>query len=314
MMRTASTHSSDALGSPPPPLVDPSRMTKRPQSLPEDIERTITELLLYDAKDMCGTMALVASRFNAWTKPVAFGTSVVRVHDNWTARLSEVLLPNARFIQRLAIMVPFERTDRSRLPDDEVAHIERLLEASTHVRHLAVLWSVWARLPQQCGSMHLKSLYLKWDWFCRVPPPSLNNLQYPGDLEDLTVYAPADHMNPASCPLLGTLYVPNVAHCTRLAYVTYAANTPTGMLVSFCEEPKIKGVMFVLVDIPEELLTEDKDDGMWRNDEKEWPNFSAVYLRYTYQVLAEWLAKMEGRPSALDHPPPHYVEGFYDDE
>ncbi|KAJ7088495.1 hypothetical protein B0H15DRAFT_841505, partial [Mycena belliarum] len=285
-------------------------MTERRQSLPEDIERHITEVLLYEAREMCGTMALVAFRFNAWTKPLAFGTVVVRMRKNWTARLSEILLPNARFIQRLAIMVPFERTDRSRLPDDEVAHIERLLEASTHVRHLAVLWSVWARLPQQCGSMHLKSIYLKWDWFCRIPPPSLNNLQYPGDLEDLTVFAPADNMYPGSWRFEGNLYVPKVTHCTRLAYVTYAADTPTGMLVSFCEKPNIKGVMFVLVNIPERLMT-DTDDERWREDENYWPTFSAVYLPDSNQLLDEWLAKMEGRPSALDHPPPHYVEGFY---
>jgi hypothetical protein len=37
-----------------------------PKPFPEDIERTITGVLLNDARDMCGTMSLVASRFHAW--------------------------------------------------------------------------------------------------------------------------------------------------------------------------------------------------------------------------------------------------------
>jgi hypothetical protein len=35
-------------------------------TFPEDIERTIIDVLLNDARDMCGTMSLVASRFHAW--------------------------------------------------------------------------------------------------------------------------------------------------------------------------------------------------------------------------------------------------------
>jgi hypothetical protein len=37
-----------------------------PKKIPEDIERTITDVLLNDARDMCCTMSLVASRFHAW--------------------------------------------------------------------------------------------------------------------------------------------------------------------------------------------------------------------------------------------------------
>jgi len=35
-------------------------------AFPEDIERAINQALLDDARDMCGTMSLVACRFYAW--------------------------------------------------------------------------------------------------------------------------------------------------------------------------------------------------------------------------------------------------------
>ncbi|KAJ7076996.1 hypothetical protein B0H15DRAFT_571402 [Mycena belliarum] len=281
--------------------------------LPEDIEREVTEVLLSEAKDMCRTMSLVASRFNAWTKPVMFGTIVLREHDNWTTHLSEVLLPNTRFIQRLAVMVEYNRSDGSHLPDADLAQIKRLLEASIQVKHLAVTWSIWARLPQECGNMHLESLYLEWDRDYCISPPTLRHLQHPDELKDLTVYAPPDLDNPMpKWRSWGYFYLPTTTRCTNLAYVTYAALTlPDRSLGALSAQPNMKGVMFVLVDTSEKYMT---GDNRWKREEKVWPAFSAVYLRYPHQILGEWLARMEGRPSALVHPPPHYVEGVRDDK
>ncbi|KAJ7076989.1 hypothetical protein B0H15DRAFT_805368 [Mycena belliarum] len=282
-------------------------------NLPEDIEREVTEVLLNEATDMCGAMSLVAPRFNTWTKPVKFGTIVVREHNDWKTRLSEVLLPNARFIQRLAVMVECNRPDGSHLPDADLAQIKRLLEASIQVKHLAVVWSIWARLPRECGKMHLESLYLEWDEDYCISPPTLRHLQYPDELKDITVYAPLDLDNPPPhWRAWGEFYLPDTTHCTNLAYVTYAAlATPGYSLGALSAKPNMKGVMFVLVDIPEDCLT---GDNRWKREEKLWPAFSGVYLRYPHQILGEWLARMEGMPSTLDHPPPHYVEVLYDDE
>jgi hypothetical protein len=43
-------------------------------AFPEDIERAINDALLNDARDMCGTMSLVASRFYAWCVTKAFSS------------------------------------------------------------------------------------------------------------------------------------------------------------------------------------------------------------------------------------------------
>ncbi|KAJ6553150.1 hypothetical protein B0H19DRAFT_1263554 [Mycena capillaripes] len=125
-------------------------------ALPEDIERAITEMLLSETRDMCGTVSLVASRFNTWSKPFKFRTVIVRQRKSWMKRISRVLLPNAHFIRVLAVDLPSER---GQLPEKESFHIQRLLDASTHVSHLAVVWHIWAHLPRECGALQLESLY-----------------------------------------------------------------------------------------------------------------------------------------------------------
>ncbi|KAJ7670230.1 hypothetical protein B0H17DRAFT_1086127 [Mycena rosella] len=277
-----------------------------PPRFPEDIERAINDALLHDARDMCGTMSLVASRFYAWTKPITFRTVVVRRHDDWTKRISNLLLPNAGFIRALAIDLPSPR-----LSDDELSHIRQLLEASQRVRHLAVGWNVWARFYPECGSLQLESLYLIWDRAHPASPPSLKHLQHPAELKDLTIYAPPDPRNPTPFRPWGELFLPATAHCPNLAYVTYAADrTPVPTVGSLCEDlSNLQGAMFVLVDIPDKFVNEESEDELLKDDKEAYPNFSTAYLCHSSQVLGEWLAKIEGRPSVLEHPPPHAVEG-----
>ncbi|KAJ6479246.1 hypothetical protein C8R47DRAFT_1198281 [Mycena vitilis] len=64
-------------------------------------------MLLLDARGMCHTMSLVASRFNVWTKPITFHTVIVRPHDNWVQRVRDHLLPNGNFIRILVLDLPF---------------------------------------------------------------------------------------------------------------------------------------------------------------------------------------------------------------
>ncbi|KAJ7261059.1 hypothetical protein C8J57DRAFT_1336959 [Mycena rebaudengoi] len=280
-----------------------------PKSIfPEDVERAINDVLLSEARDMCGTMARVASRFYAWTKPIAFHTVVVRRHNNWTRRISDLLLPNVRFIRVLAIDL---RGTREGLSDEELSHIRQLLEASVqHVRHLAVVWSIWARLHHECGALQLGSLYLIWDGAAHIPLPSLKHLQYPTALKDLTVYAPDNIRTPRAFRPWGELYVPATEHCPNLVYVTYAADrTPIPTVASLCDEaPHLKGTMFVLVNISEQYVNEDTEDALVKDDKEMYPNFSTAYLRFSSQVLGQWLEKMEGRPSVLEHPPPRSVD------
>ncbi|KAJ7436066.1 hypothetical protein B0H11DRAFT_2111725 [Mycena galericulata] len=153
-------------------------------AFPEDIERTINQVLLDDARDMCGTMSLVASRFYAWTKPITFRTVVVRRHNDWTKRIDEFLLPNASFIRCLAIPGSFSAA--------ELSPVRLLLESARQVVHLAVTWSLWAQLPSECGALGLESLYLIWDGVPPVSFPSLKHLERPTALKDLTIFAPAD--------------------------------------------------------------------------------------------------------------------------
>ncbi|KAJ7480901.1 hypothetical protein FB451DRAFT_1238714 [Mycena latifolia] len=278
-------------------------------TFPEDIERAINEEVLNNYRDMCGTVSLVASRFREWTKPVTFHTVVLRPHNNWMERIRDVFLPNASFIRCLAITV---RQIQGPLSDEELTYVRRLLEASNHVKHFAVVWSIWAHHHRECGALQLESLYLIWDKKHHIPPPSLKNLQHPSTLNDLTVDAPADLNNMITWRPWGELYIPDTRQCVNLAYVTYAANTlPGGSLTFFCDDsefPAIRGVMFVLVDIPEKLKNEAQDSELMKDEEEFYPNFSTTYLPNSWQLLNEWLEKMEGRPSVFQHPPPHEVE------
>ncbi|KAJ7208015.1 hypothetical protein GGX14DRAFT_567314 [Mycena pura] len=277
----------------------------------EDVERAINNVLLNDdARDMRGTMSLVASRFHAWTKPITFHTVVVRQHNDWTGRINDLLLPNASFIRVLALNLP---SIGGPLSDDELSHIRLLLEASTQTRHLAVSWNVWARLHLECGSLPLESLYLIWDKFHPTSPPSLKHLQHLAKLTDLTIYAPPDPRNPTPFRPWGEFFLPSTAHLTNLTYVTYAADrTPIPTIGSLCED--VKGAMFVLVDTPEQYVNEESEDDLIKDDSEAYPNFSTTYLRYSSQVLGEWVAKVEGRKSLLEHPPPRAVGDVDDNE
>ncbi|KAJ6564141.1 hypothetical protein B0H19DRAFT_1374632 [Mycena capillaripes] len=200
-------------------------------SLPEDIERAITEVLLHDARDMAGTMSLVASRFNAWTKPLTFHTVTVRRDDNWMQTVSDCVLPNAIFIRILVLDLPFTQ-DQVQLQSsaEELSIIRRLLEACGRVSHLAVTWNIWAHLERECGVLELKSLCLVWDgeFSRRIDAPSFLYIRHPAALQDLTVSAPANLENPTPLRSRGQLDLPVWTQAWKnflsLSYVTYASN------------------------------------------------------------------------------------------
>ncbi|KAJ6601960.1 hypothetical protein DFH09DRAFT_1302141 [Mycena vulgaris] len=266
-------------------------------AFPEDIERVINEVLLDDTGDMCGTMSLVASRFHAWTKPVTFQTVIVRRHNNWMQRINDCLLSNASFIRILVLNLPSnEGRRRGQLSGEELSLIRRLLEASGRVKHLAVTWNIWADLERECGALRLEGLYLMWDGAFNIRSPSLNHLQHPSVLEDLTIYAPPNLYNPMPFRSRGQSFLPPTTQCVNLAYVTYAARLiPSPGVEAF----DLKGAMLVLVGRTEPYDHQDKKIKEVRG---RYPNFSTVCMRYSDQVLAEWVAKMEGRESLLNHP------------
>ncbi|KAF9041991.1 hypothetical protein BDZ89DRAFT_1060032 [Hymenopellis radicata] len=281
---------------------------------PEDIERAINEALLkdLDARDMRATMSLVAFRFHEWTKRIMFSTVIIRRRNNWTQRISELLVPNASSIRILVLNLHFTE---GTLSDYELSHIRRLLEAAEGVRYLAVPWNLWARLSREFGSLQLESLYLIWDGTHPARPPSLKNLQHPALLTDLTMYAPPDPENPTPFRSGGErfLRLADTRRCPKLAYVTYAADrTPGPTVGSLCEDiPTLSGAMFVLVDIPAKYLDEEEDE-LVKDDKEMYPNFSTAYLPFSSQVLGEWVSKVEGRPSVLEHPAPRAAEGDAD--
>ncbi|KAJ7108181.1 hypothetical protein C8R44DRAFT_884944 [Mycena epipterygia] len=245
-------------------------------------------------------MSLVASRFHAWTKAIRFHTVVVRRHDNYdlTQRINDLLLPNTHFIRVLALDL------RGPLSDAELSHIRRLLDASKYVKHLAVGWNIWAHFALDCGALYLESIYLMWEGAYDVLPPSLQHLQHPAALRDLTVYAPPDLHNPTPFRAWGFLFLPATTHCANLTCVTYAADrTPIPTVGSLCEDlPGIKGAMFVLVGIPEEYANAEYEDELVKEDKEVYPKFCTAYLRLSGQVLGEWVKKVEGRVSVLEHP------------
>ncbi|KAJ7165962.1 hypothetical protein C8R46DRAFT_1192453 [Mycena filopes] len=298
--------------------MDRSSPTTGPM-FPEDLEREICEILLDDVREMGGTISLVASRFNAWTKPIKFHTVVVRRHDNWMQRMNECLLPNSAFIRVLVLDLPFNRRvaldpmkwsdvrrfnkDRARcvFSDEELTSIRRLLSAAANVRHLAVTWNIWAYLEEECGTLRLQSLYLIWDRAfldieTDVEAPELNKLQHPAALEDITMFAPASLDPQYSGWHWPGCYLPDMARCANLAYVTYAAS-----FVIFPSRPeRFKGYMSVAVSEREVDITEEEEDFRMQGH----ANFATLHMRTLSEVLREWLNKVEGRESMLEHPPP----------
>jgi hypothetical protein len=213
----------------------------------------------------------------------------------------------------LALDLPLSE---GQLTDDELSLIRRLLlESTERLRHLAVVWHLWTHLHAECGSLHLESLYLIWDraWSPSNPlsPPTLDNLRHPAELKDLTFYAPPNLTSPVQYRSMGELYLPPTNHCPSLEYLTYVADrTPVPTVGSFCDDPRIKGVMFVRTDVDEEY----SDFHLIKDDKQVFPNFSTAYLPSSSQGLGEWLAKLEGGRSVFAHPPPRAMEFIvYDD-
>ncbi|KAJ7608716.1 hypothetical protein FB45DRAFT_1128459 [Roridomyces roridus] len=269
---------------------------------PEDVERLIHEAVMNNSREMRGTMALVASKFHAWTKPFLYHTVVILSKDNWPQRVHEFLIPNASFIRTLALSAPLAEFQ------DEISHIHALVEAALGVRSLAVPWRIWARLHREFGFLQLKNIYLIWDYNA-TSVPTLNSLRHPSALKQLTIYAPADLRNPLiSFRPWGELYLPDTSRCTNLEYVAYAADrTPVPSIGYLCEDiPSLKAAVFVLVNVPEPRQGE--EDGLVMEDKEVYPNFSTVWIERSGMVFWEWLARAEGRESLLDPPLLHVVQ------
>ncbi|KAJ7758462.1 hypothetical protein DFH07DRAFT_772471 [Mycena maculata] len=264
-------------------------------TFPQDIERAINEVLLSDTRDMCSTMSLVALRF-----------SVCWDYD-WMRRIQDCFLPNAGLIRILVLDLAFsQRFVRSQLTEDQFSLVRQLLEASERVRHLAVTWNIWAHLQRKCGALRLQSLYLIWDNAWDVQPPTLEHLQHPSTLEDLTLYTPHDLCDPHGFRPFGRLYLPATTHCVNLAYVTYAADRMAG---SFAHA-RLKGAILALVGAEE--LDEWAIESIWR-ERRQYPVFSTVDIPSTEELLKEWVAKMEGRGSVLENRP-HRIVGRVQEE
>ena len=229
-----------------------------------------------------------------------FGTVVVRRRNNWMKRVSAFVLPNASLIRVLALDLAFtQEFTRGQHSDDELELIRQLLGASTRVSHLAATWNIWAHLDHECGALQLESLYLIWDGaFHRfegprgIHPPSLQHLQHPAALKDLTVYAPPDIVNgpKPQWRIYGGCCFPDTSHCPNITYETYAApHIPWPFMLRSRTR-----TMFVCVGYTEDGLI---------SQTAIFPHIQMACVRSWSQVLDEWLAKMEGKPSVLDHPP-----------
>ncbi|KAJ7165837.1 hypothetical protein C8R46DRAFT_290957 [Mycena filopes] len=275
---------------------------------PEDLERKICEVLVEDTRDMCGPISLVASRFHAWMKDIKLWTVVVRESDDWAQRINDCILPNAGLIRVLVLDLSFHKDDDRRCvySGEELSSIRRLLGTSRRLRHLAVTWNIWACLEQECAALRLQSLYLIWDGAgfdgtTRIEAPTLEKLQHPAALEYLTMFAPLS-LAPGWSPWREPdSQLPVMAHCTNLAYVTYAANLL--QVLPWTGKQYLKGCMTVALRAP-------KVDGMRGDDSRNSarkdriPNFSTLHMSGLGELLREWLKKVEGRKSLLDHPPP----------
>ncbi|KAJ7165923.1 hypothetical protein C8R46DRAFT_1351415 [Mycena filopes] len=217
-------------------------------------------------------------------------------------RLNDCILPNAGLIRVLVLNLPRGKdTVRCSFSDEELSSIRRLLGASHGVTHLAVTWNIWAYLDPECGALHLQSLCLIWDGaLLDVYPPQLGGLQHPAALEDLTIFGPLSLDPDWSGWHRPDDYLPDARHCTNLAYVTYAA----AWVVTGWIDGRLKG--HLAVGVGERTVDEIKkgEDRSLKFIKEYHPNFATLYLRTWNEVLREWLNKVEGRGSLLEHPPP----------
>ncbi|KAJ7635455.1 hypothetical protein DFH06DRAFT_1336485 [Mycena polygramma] len=263
--------------------------------LPQDIERVITEALLHEDSDMAGTMSRVAPRFRTWAKSETLRTVVVREVENWTQRISELFLPNAHLIQTLAIDMP------STLYEEELLHIQRLLQAAERVRHLAVGWPIWQHFAFACGSLQLESLCLIWDGACQMPSPYLSHLQHPASLRNLAIYAPprptlvdARYCSWAQISLPASL----MEDFPNLASLAYAARTQLPDIWGCKGDTESKIVMHTWTQSGSNLTnvydTAVETAAIHGDNYRE---FSTAYLRCSREVLIDWLGKLERRDS-----------------
>lgn len=130
-----------------------------------------------------------------------------------------------------------------------------------------------------------------------MPAPSLDPLQHPTMLRDLTVYAPAALYFLTPFRSFAELLLPATEQCASLAYVTYATDRPPSPGVAGVA---VKRTMLVLVGKTE--LNRFEADMVQRTRQL-YPNFSSRCLSDWNQLLREWVARMEGRESILDHAP-----------
>ncbi|KAJ7074931.1 RNA dependent RNA polymerase-domain-containing protein [Mycena belliarum] len=79
---------------------------------------------------------------------------------------------------------------RGEVPAEEAAILRALLEAARGVKHLTVTCNIWAHFQSECGALELRSLYLIRNRVYKISRPTLNFLQHPDALVDLTFYAP----------------------------------------------------------------------------------------------------------------------------
>ncbi|KAJ7165997.1 hypothetical protein C8R46DRAFT_1192475 [Mycena filopes] len=260
-------------------------------------------VLLKETRGMCGVMSLVASRFYAWTKPITFHSVTVRRNENWVQRVDDYLLPNANLIHVLVLELPntVGNRERAQFSEEEGATIAQLLEAAGHVKHLAVTWNIWADLERECGAIRVENLYLIWDGAMYVDGPDLGNLQHPAALKDLMIYA-HHNLGRRGFSLFHQFtinYCPQTGHCPNLAYVTYAVSY--GKRVN-AGHFGLKGSMFVRVG--SRVLTADEEEENIKVEKERHTDFSTAYVGSLKELLEEWVAKAEGRPSVLIHPPP----------
>ncbi|KAJ7657313.1 hypothetical protein DFH06DRAFT_1328128 [Mycena polygramma] len=279
-------------------------------TFPEDIERAVNEVLLSDTREMCRTMRLVASRFETWTRPVMFHTAVVHRHNDWMQRVRESLLPNGSLIRILVLDLALGDFDAlmgrpgEKSSEEELSLLRRLLSACGQVNHIAVTWNIWSQLQSECGALPFQSLYLMWDgeFAGDSGAPSLDHLQHPEVLKDLTISAPGDLRGPSWSPTSYLSLPPReqtLAQCVNLAYITYASDqSPVISVASF----EVEWTTLVLTKRPGGKPYHAEEETSLQRDRDRYPNHSIVCMEEWDQVLEEWVAKMEGRESLLSQP------------
>ncbi|KAJ7806904.1 hypothetical protein B0H13DRAFT_1929365 [Mycena leptocephala] len=213
------------------------------------------------------------------TNPIAFHTVVLRQHNDWMRRIRDSLLLSASFIRVLAIDLPFTCDD---LSDEELSLIGQLLEISQGIRHFAVV--------RHIRTLQLESLYLMWDGFFGIPEPPWENQ----GLYDARAIK-------SSQPMFSVVVFP-VNLDRRLSQ-------PLLLHLRILARPNPRRVMFVIVGPAEKSLDDSDEDSkqmIWAEDQTN-ANVYTLYLEST-ELLVEWVAKGEGRRSALEHPPPRTLE------